>query len=219
MHLTGDVNMEQHVWVSTARNIYGLALALDNDVLIDREDKALEAHTLNDQALPVPSDICPKRLWPDIRGKRNVKLNMGKTPELFFAKTYWIMTGKAAKIFQNHDLGQGAVYPVSDGFFQSDNKTRSPGDFFCWIYGNQKHAFVGEQSANVKVPARPGFWWKMNDNLLDDDLAISSKALAGPAVWVDNSLYNAVFLSGPLGDALAAARLKDAFALRRCRII
>ena len=53
----------------------------------------------------------------------------------------------------------------------------------------------------------------------DDDVAVSDQALPGPDVWLDNMLFQSVFLSGPLGDALDAAGLREAFHLFKCRVI
>ena len=55
--------------------------------------------------------------------------------------------------------------------------------------------------------------------LKDDDAAVSRAALTGPDVWVDPLLFKSLFLSGPLGDALAEAGMREAFALLRCRVV
>jgi hypothetical protein len=55
--------------------------------------------------------------------------------------------------------------------------------------------------------------------LSDDDLAVSERAVEGPAVWMEKNVYRCVFLAGGLGDELVRAGMKEAFALHRCRVV
>ena len=57
--------------------------------------------------------------------------------------------------------------------------------------------------------------WEMEDG----DIAVSRTALAGPDVWVDTALFQSIFLSGPLGDALDEAGLRHDFRLFRCKVV
>jgi hypothetical protein len=59
----------------------------------------------------------------------------------------------------------------------------------------------------------------MDNQIFDDDLAVFQDAVRGPAMWTDPALYSAVFLSGPLGDELVLAGFRDAFFLRKCRVV
>jgi len=53
----------------------------------------------------------------------------------------------------------------------------------------------------------------------DGNVAVSSSALDGADVWLDDGLFKSLFLSGPHGDALEAAGLKEALFMYRARVV
>ena len=85
--------------------------------------------------------------------------------------------------------------------------------------GNAKRAVLPDQSKNLGPPSVPGLWWKLPSRLNDEDVAVSRVALTGPDVWIDKMLFKSLFLSGPLGDSLDRAGLRNSFQLHRCRVL
>ena len=206
--------MSDHVWVSDAWNDSALILFVQTDISVSHVDKSVEGLELNKAGKPVPADLCPTKIWGD-----EAAPHFETMPHLFLAMGQWIVSAKAADVLRRFDLGGGALYPVSGGVYQKDGVTAVPGTYYCWTFGNAKRAFDETASVNMEEPVVSGLWWTMPWNIADDDVAVTSEALQGPAVWLDAGLFKSIFVSGPLGDALAAAGLTRDFRLHRCRVI
>jgi hypothetical protein len=208
------VDVIDYVWVSGALQDSTLTLRLETDITSENLDKAIVGQRMNKEGRSVPPEFCPKKIWGDGTGPAFQKM-----PDLFWAMSQWVVSEKAAQVLKQHDLGGGSLYPVSEGVFQSDRVTRVSGNYFCWIFGNVKSALLPDASENMRAPDVPGLWWGLPSRIHDGDVAVSRKALADPAVWLDKMLFKAVFLSRPLGDALDDAGLRKAFRLFKCRVI
>jgi hypothetical protein len=208
--------MSDHVWLSRALADVSLVGKLDTDIWVENRDLAIKAQKLNERGQSVPEDMCPKKIWGDDHAARFKTI-----PHLISAQCHWIVSAQAADVLRQFDLGGGAIYPVTDGIFQKDQVTRVLGDCFCWIFGNSRTAFLEQHSPAAKPMsgADTRDWCKMPYDLVDDDIAVSGAAQDGPDVWVDPLLFQSLFLSGRLGDALEAAGLRKAFRLFRCRVI
>lgn len=211
--------MSEHVWVSDMLgNEPSLGVFASTNMT---REQAIAAVQRNKDGQPVSPDLCPTRIWAD-SGVEDYEIAFearNPDPDLFFASSYWIVSERAADILRRFDLGDGGLYPVSEGVFKRDNETRLPKEYFCWIFGNKKSAFLSQMSRNVRAPKIEGLWWNMPWTPADDDVAVSDHALRGPDVWLDKMLFKSVFLSGPLGDELDAAGLREAFRLFKCRVI
>lgn len=205
--------MSEHVWVSNAQTRSEMMYAIDNDVIARDLDIAIEIEQQGRRGLPISVENCPSKMW----AAQDVDYDdVGDRPpsDLFYARTHWIVSARAAAILRQFDLGEGGVYPIAQGFYHRDLTTKVPGEFFTWVFGNQKSAFLPEESPRVR-----GASYRVQASTQDDDVAVSGVARGGPDVWVDPLLFKSVFLSGPLGDALAAAGLRESMALLRCRVI
>jgi hypothetical protein len=210
--------MMSHVWLSRP-GTYRSTRAMFCELLARDEKTVIEATTRNDQGLPVPQEMCPKRLW--INGESELRSGSKATPlpALFYSGSYWILSAKAADIFRAFDLGEGSLYPVPEGIYLADNATRIKEDFFCWIRGNIKDSFIQAQSRGIRPFSQDGVTMETIRALKEDDLAVSERALSGPAVWMEKNLYQCVILAGGLGDELVKVGLREAFALHRCRVV
>ena len=206
--------MTDAVWISNVLGAVDLVILFETDIVANDVARAIEAVKLLKAGKPVPEDMCPKQIW----GGETAEW-IERIPDLFVANGYCIVSGRAADVIRRFDLGQGALYPV-DAVYQKDRTTRIPGDFFCWIFGNTKEAFLGEESQGIRQfgPVPTGRW-TMPYVHQDDHLAVSRAALDGPDVWMDPRLFKSVFVSGRLGDALDEAGLRKAFRLFRCRLL
>ena len=209
--------MDQHVWISDLFQQSDLVIMFNSDIAEENTEQAIEALKLLKAGKPVSSDLCPRKVWNDKGRKEPARL-----PDLSIINGYPIISERSAAVLRQHDLGEGAIFAI-EGAYQSDRATRIAGDYFCWVFGNQKSAFLPHESSDkqpfgVKVD---GEYVRWNLPILprDNGLAVSTAALDGPDVWVDPLLFKSVFLSDPLGDALDQAGLGKAFRLFRCPVI
>lgn len=205
--------MSDYVWFSDVRQHTSLVMPVHTDVSVDNEDAAITGQRLNQNGKPVPAELCPTMIWGDDRATI-----FGRMPDLFYARSQWIVSSRAAAVLQRHDLGAGALYPVTKGVFEKDARTRVEGDYHCWTFGNTKSALLPDGSRNLRPPDVAGLWWGMAWKPMDDEVAVSRAALDGPEIWLDRMLFKAIFFSGPLGDALVQAGLGKAFHLHRCQV-
>lgn len=209
--------MRQHVWISDILTDSELIVMFGSDIAEENTPQAIEGLKLLKPGRPVPRDLCPRRVWNEKGRKERTRL-----PHLSIINGYPIVSECAAAVLRQFDLGEGALYPI-DGAFQSDRATPIDGNYFSWVFGNQKNAFLPLESPNkrafgVKVDGEY-VRWSLPILPEDDGIAVSMNGLQGPDVWVDPLLFKSVFLSGPLGDALEKAGLRKAFRLFRCRVI
>lgn len=213
--------MSEYVWVSAASMDLQLRMSAKSDMSQTNVEVAMEASRLNKNGKSVPAEMCPKKIWADIDADEYDKMPVDNMPDLFFVRSYWIVSEKAAEIMRQFDLGGGALYLVSEGVFRDDEVTRVPGNFYTWIYGNVKEAFEPDETPNkrpvaVGIPETP---WNLPWKLADGDIAVSKAALSPPDVWLDPMLWHTFFLSRALGDALVAAGLQQAFHLYKARVV
>ena len=136
-------------------------------------------------------------------------------PDLFKGYGYWVVSEAAAEVLRQFDLGQGHLHPVK--VLRSDRQTSVGQGWQCISFGNQKSALVPDRSSNIRKRAQGRY--KASAILADNDLVLSSAALEGPDIWVDTQMWDAVFLSEPLGNALTKAKADRGFFLTKCRVV
>jgi hypothetical protein len=134
-----------------------LVIFFTADIADAKAETAIEALILVKAGKSVSQDMCPKQVWNEKGRKKRIQL-----PHLFLASGSPIVSAKAAAVLRQFDLGGGGLYPL-EGAYQSDRTTRIPGDYFCWIFGNLKSAFLGDQSPAARpfapnAPVPTGRW-------------------------------------------------------------
>jgi hypothetical protein len=65
-----------------------------------------------------------------------------KLGDLFAAGGFYFVKGKLAKVLSQFDLGQGGLIPLP--IYQEDKVMPVAGEFYTWIFGAQKNAFLPE---------------------------------------------------------------------------
>ncbi len=175
------------------------------------EPKAVEAMGLLVSGQPIPKDMCPSKIWGD--GSRGP---IDRLPNLFNANGYYVVSAEAAEIIGQFDLGQGALYPVE--IYQSDQVTPVVGPWYCWVFGNSKTGLNSKASRGLKPFGVSGLRFNMPQPLPDDAVAVQSRAVDGPHVWTDPTLFKSVFVSGDLAAALTNAGMAKDFRLANCVI-
>jgi len=153
-------------------------------------------------------------------------------PELFPTKIYWKEKSRRAKppghlcrpgvytvseavasVLRNFDLGQTRLYPTR--FFEFDQKTPLPGQYYCLALGETKRGIMIEKSRTSDSYPR-GTARAAPHSPEDGDLVVRQSALAGPDLWVDSEVHLAPFMSGRLVQALRTAKLDKPFYLSKC---
>lgn len=144
-----------------------------------------------------------------------------KRRDLFFAGPFFAVQGKLAETLARFDLGEGGLIPFT--IYKADLVTLYPGEFFLLNFGAQKNAILPEQSRYVEkfsVHHETGFQkWKVNLRSEDGDVAFSSAALEGPDLWFEPAIFNKIFMTDRLAQALIEIGMGDVFKLQECRIV
>lgn len=206
--------MTDSVWFSDMMSDSMLFLPIEADIAVENVDFAIEASKLMKKGRPVSQDYCPKTLW--VRSDYG-DFHIDQLPDLFLTNGYWIVSEAAANILRSFDMGEGALYPVT--ILHKDKVTPFEGNFYCWIFGNSKAAFLEEESPTARPMDGVGrSWCLMPLKPKDDEITVSRAALGAPDVWIDTKFFKSVFFSGPLGEALDAAGMRKSFKIFRCRI-
>ena len=201
------------VWFCNVVNNVDLVKLMTASLGVDDWDFAVAAEKANHAGAALGAGHFSKQVWADKHVRTRLKLH-----PIFFGNGEYIVNEAAAQVLRLHDMGAGALYPVE--VLERDRKTPARGGpWFCWNFGNVKHAIVVEECRGL----RPNPFYRQQRRLPpdveDDDIAVSAAALRGPDVWVDPALNDTLFVSGRLGAALHEVELDGAFRLRRCRVV
>ena len=140
--------------------------------------------------------------------------------DIFYAGGFLVVRGKLAEVVARFDLGDGGLIPFP--VYKSDLETPYPGEFFLLNFGCRKNTICPELSSKVAkfvVEKKTGIqYWKVND-WEKDPVALSPDALLGPDLWVEEILYNKIFMSDVLVQAIADIGMRDIFDLEECKIV
>lgn len=140
--------------------------------------------------------------------------------DLFAVDGFFCVKGKLAELLKEFDLGEDEL--VEFPIYEMDKTTRLPGPFYFLNFGSQTDCLLPKESKKLKAgPKNPttGFqrWRAIEPN--DWDIAVSASALDGADLWADPKLKSALFISGPLHDAIEAAQLGIDFSFVKARIV
>lgn len=203
--------MNNRAWVSGAMADPRQLRPLTNDIGEADLQRCVDITDRNSLGERLCAESFPQAIWPAEHAERS----WDEMPDLFYGFGYWVVSKACADILKQFDLGGGALYPVD--VFKKDRKTRVRGEYFCLNFGNVKRAFLPDKSP--KTRDHPVNRRALPFVLSDFDIALSTDSLNGPDIWIDPLLAYAFFLSGPLGDALKAAKVSRWFKLKKCQII
>lgn len=126
-------------------------------------------------------------------------------PEISWAGRNIVISARCLEIFRRFHTGAIAFYPIK--LFQSDHKTPIGDDWFCVTFANVKQVFLPKKTEHTL--RRGDTLWGLYSSLKDYEMELSAAARQGSEIWVDPYLLDALFFSGPLGDALAEAGLLE----------
>lgn len=139
--------------------------------------------------------------------------------DIFSVGGVYCVKGSLYNVLANVDLGGGELIPFP--IYKADLKTHYPGKFYLLNFGSQKDTILPERSPKLSkfvVEKETGKqYWKVDD-WVDDFVTMSADSLKGPDLWVEAVLYNKIFLSDMLAQAIDDIGLSDVFQLEECRI-
>lgn len=165
---------------------------------------------LNQAGERMSAEHFPKEIFAEYPDKKEKK-----QADLVLAAGVVVVSAACANVLRQFDLGHSSLYPIK--LFQHDRKTPVEGRYFCFNFGERKDTFMREHSQRVLEYGTGGF--RMRSSLLDDEVAVSQSAVAGPDLWVSPPLKRIFFLSDRLTQALRAAKMGRVFGFRACRVI
>ncbi|WP_106512622.1 hypothetical protein [Allosphingosinicella deserti] len=202
--------MNEFVWYSDAMPHPSNMRPLRTDVSADDVDRVIAASARIRNGVPLDPDDVPRQVFGGISAKDHTY----RPPHLFKAGGCWFVSGAAAAVLRDFDLGGGRLQRIE--FLQKDRATPVEGDYFCIDFGNAKQALLPAQSKNIEPGGQGRYIF--SKILHEGDLVVSRAALAGPDIWIDTLMWDALFLSGPLGTALGRAKVTKGFFLMKCPV-
>jgi hypothetical protein len=121
-----------------------------------------------------------------------------------------------ADVFMRHNLGKSRLFPVS--FFQHDEITPIPGEYFGIYFGEAKAAVSFEQSSGVKIfRSYEGPLFKRDRST--GIFAVRRSALDELDLWIDSQCLSSFFMSGRLKRALDDAGMKPNINFSACHMV
>lgn len=144
-----------------------------------------------------------------------------KTHEIFTSGGFFVVRGKLAEILSHFDLGDGGLVPFP--IYKADLVTPYGGDFFLLKFGSRKNTIIPEKCEDatkfyVDKDTKQQIW-TVNDFVVRGEVVLSSAALDGADLWVEEAVHGKIFMSDPLAAALQEADLAEDWALQPCRIV
>lgn len=150
-----------------------------------------------------------------------------------FSIGLYVVKPKLAAVFSQFDLGEGGLTPLP--VYEADLTTPVTDQYWLLHFGSRKNTFLPEQSNQEDFRIRSGGvarssgvgytagirYWKTSSLIADYDVAVSSEAIRGSDLWIEELIPGAVFMSGRLVEALngVKSRGKVDFRLNRCRVV
>jgi len=206
--------MSETVWISAAPGHPSNLRPFRHD--IDERDPELSAPLADrvEFAEAIAADELPKVIFgaPDAEEKDY------RLPDLFYAYGVWVVSSAAAAVLRQADLGESPLAPVA--VLKRDKTTPVGGEWFCFSIANCKDALIPGESRNMRERyirnGRKG--WFLRADAKDEDVAVSTAALAGPDVWRDVNVGDAMFFSDTIVSGLKKAKATKGFFLSKCRV-
>lgn len=207
--------MSEMVWISTAPGHASNLRPFRHDV----SERGREAFQPILDRIKAGEPLAPGDFPEVIYGAPEAEEKDYRLPDLFHAYGFWVVSGAAAEVLRQFDLGQGSLAPVR--IMKSDRKTPVGGEWFVISVGNQKGALLPAESPRMRSRyIRDGEkGWFPPFVTKDQDIAVSFAALAGADIWIDPQAGDSIFLSDRLVKALKKAKADKGFFLSKCRVL
>jgi hypothetical protein len=145
--------------------------------------------------------------------------------DIFSLGSMLVLRPKLADVFSRFDLGPGGLEPLT--VFEADLQTPAKGEYYMLHLGAQKDSFLPEQSNQEGYRVQPFVVnrksgrqiWSVETLIADGDVAVSPAALEGADLWAEVSVFQRLFMSGGLAEALRNIDKKNDFQIKQCRVV
>ncbi|MEJ6404212.1 hypothetical protein [Yoonia sp. 2307UL14-13] len=138
-------------------------------------------------------------------------------PQVFHSG-YIFVNKKAADVLRQFDMGQGGPNGIT--LFEHDKVTKVSTDISLLNYGNAKDTVILDKSKQLEpLGSVEGVYHPDLPRPDDEDIVVRRNSLDGPDLWVDPRVWYCFFVSDKLARALIKEKLKNAFRMRRCRVV
>ena len=159
----------------------------------------------------IAKENVPKSListFPDSR----VKLDR----EFFDTGFFITVSGRIHEIMKDFDCGGGEFHAALP--YRKGKLGKPLGEpFYLLNFAGKESALLPEVSSQLHHNKSLDTYSALD--LKDNDVVVSKAALEGPDVWIDEKMNSLdIFLSGPLGDAIKAAKPKSRIYMSKCGV-
>jgi hypothetical protein len=133
---------------------------------------------------------------------------------------------RLAEVLSRFDLGEKGLTPFT--IFQEDLKTPLDDEFWLLNLSVRKDTFLPDKSnqegfriRKLAIDPETGLpMWKVSSLAKDGDVTVSTKALEGADLWVEERVWGKLFMSDALVEAPNTEKLKKVdFSLQRCSVV
>ncbi|MEO0621418.1 MAG: DUF1629 domain-containing protein [Pseudomonadota bacterium] len=209
------------IWYSRILQSTDVSVDLDYHSSGDRKTKAFECSNNFKLFLPVPRENAPLSLF-GARSRLRFPDRCRHAFKVFGG--FLVISPKLRDVLIQFDLGRTALFEVP--ILQADGET--PSDYpphYILHVAETRDCFVPEASDHVRqfvqhgaTDPEPGAIWVTDART--DVLAVRSSAAEGADLWADPNLYERIFFSDRLKQAIDAAKVsKNGLDLVEARVL
>ncbi|MGR3712196.1 MAG: hypothetical protein ACU0A6_03625 [Shimia sp.] len=200
------------IWISAILGNSDLIVGTE----IDREESAWQAIVQNRE---VSAEHLPVRVY----GAYRDQFFEEGLPDLFMGAGGVKISQDLKDILMAYDLGAVEVFQAS--LYLHDRKTLIASNLHLLGIRKEIEAFVPEQCQNVRARYKhrsqakpsPEAKWKMPFTLQDGDIAVMPSRTEDLDFWSDKWLWDALFFSDPLKQALCEGGYAKLFDFKKCK--
>lgn len=180
-----------------------------------------EGSKLHRKAKPVADEMIPSRFYlvqkfDDETGDPTAPPK--RLPDFINGGGYFLVSGDAADILREFNLGHGKLVPCE--VYQPDRETKIDRGWHVWTLGATKDGLAPDEGGKLREVAPNTAIYNLPPEPHKTIVAVHEEKVKGGAdVWIDPALFKAVFFSGPLGRRIVDAGMKSAFYLHKCKMV
>jgi len=167
------------------------------------------------QGLLMPEEYIPKKA---ISRFKDSKVNLQR--DIFILGMRIVVSQRIYNVIKDFNFGDGGRFHSVTPYRKGKLDTPLSDAFYIMNFAGKKDALLPDFSNNIKHRKDvPGLERYTLLDIKNDDLVVSRAALEGPDVWIDRVMSEGqIFFSGPLGDAIKAAKPKGRLPMYRCKV-